>query len=345
MKPGVRVGEDFLVKEVFVEDRRLHTVTDIRFGELDPNPGLEVGIAGRRGAIFAEADGTPVGFVGFGFGRVYRKSTIVDADGDGVCEFFIDWPGGLLDHRGHRLWSTTSVMRSVLQSAYGDVDGDGKTEFVLYYHGKLALLDEKGGVIGLKKPPLHLASLQVADVDGDGKTEILLAKYQKVVVLNAKGEVVQEIRSDLNVYLSESVLAHFPTLTSPQYFLGNGKGTFLLVSPHDGTLIEEFEREHYLQHKEATPVRFNPDGDPYFAIFGDLFWQGRKRWGLEAIHSVLYVYDSEQNIVYEEVIADQSAAIAAVPSGRANEEVLLVGGTGKVWRYRIARNVESEVSQ
>ena len=66
LEPGVRKGADFLVKDVFIEDRRLGTVTDVAFGELDPNPGPEVGVAGPRRALFATRNGELIRWVGLG---------------------------------------------------------------------------------------------------------------------------------------------------------------------------------------------------------------------------------------------------------------------------------------
>jgi outer membrane protein assembly factor BamB len=336
MKPGIRVGEDFLVKEVFVEDKRLDTVTDIAFGELDASPGLEIGIAGKRRAIIMEPDGTPVALTNF---RKRYSPKILDVDGDGVCEFL--HPGGhltLLDHKGNQLWSARE--RGV-KSTYGDVDDDGKTEFVQYYYGWMVLLDSNGDVIWMIDPPFQLPTLHIVDIDKDGTVEIVGTSFETITILNTSGSVVREKRSGLHIQLDESSLVPYPTKDSPKYFFCTGKKSYLLVSLDGDKIIQEFKGVPWCDRRVATPVRFRSDEEPYFAIFGLLPWQGRKLAGFEKVNSALYVFDSEQKLVYHEVIGDDGWAMAAVPSGRPNEEDLLVGGTGKVWRYRIRKEDES----
>lgn len=343
MKPGVRVGEDFLVKELFVEDKRLDAGEDIAFGELDPSPGHEVCVVARRCAIFVTSSGEPIRSVRFG--RWPDNSAwnprIVDVEGDGVCEFFdVNSPyGKLFDHFGRRMWTTSPRVMSAITGAYGDTNGDGKLEFVFYdFGGAFSLYDGRGKLIwSIMNSAFDSDSVAMIDIDEDGDMEIVGTNDNRITVLDGDGKLVKQTRSKLNIFLGEAPLAHFPTKDGPQYFLGNGEGTFLLVSLDGDTIIQEFKRDAYLDYKVATPVQLKSDEDPYFAIFGEMWWQGDVRWGLAAIHSLLYVYDSEGNVVYEEVIGDQGRAITAAPSGRSNEEVLLVGCKGKVWRYRIRK--------
>jgi len=348
MKPGVRVGEDFLVKEVFAEDKRLYTVTDIRFGELDANSGHEIGIAGRRGAIILRPDGTCVSFVSFGGFRQrrwHRRPTIVDADGDGICEFFttsVVYGAMLLDHGGQQVWSTRGRMRVAGDCyAYGDMDRDAQTEFLFYDYGTLALLSSNGSVMWSREPPFHAPTLHIVDLDEDGSMEIVGTSFDTITVLNSKGSVLQEKRASLDIDLNESSLVPYPTKDSAKYFLCTGKESHLLVSLDGDTVVQEFKGVPWCDQRIAKPVRLRKDEDPYFAIFGLLPWQGRKLAGFAEVNSVLYVFDSEQKLVYHEVIGDDGWAMATVPSGRPNEEVLLVGGTGKVWRYKTRKGNES----
>jgi len=348
MEPGVRKGADFLVKDAFIEDKRLGTVTDIAFGELDANPGLEVGVAGPRRALLASRNGELIRWVGFkkkrrigDLFRTYRDFEIVDVENDGVCEFFsmASWTSacGLFDHEGNKIWSRGFMLNT---SAYGDVDADGKLEFVLSRYKMLALVDSKGGVRWQRNDaPFHLVSLHVFDINRDGKAEIVGTEWDKITVMDAEGNMDRQTRSKIDgIFLGDASLVRYPTEHSRAYFFCVAKSSYLLVSLGGNAIIREFQGTGSSVRPIATPVRFDSDEEPYFAIFGMLPWQGSKTMGFEALHSVLFVFDPEQNLVYLEVIDDDARAIATAPSGKPNEEVLLVGGTGKVWRYRTATN-------
>jgi hypothetical protein len=351
MEPGVRKGADLLIKDVFIEDRRLGTVTDIAFGELDANPGLEVGVAGPRRALLASRNGELIRWVGFkkkrrigDLFRTFRDFKIVDVENDGVCEFLsmASWTSacGLFDHEGNKIWSRGVMLNT---SAYGDVDGDGKLEFVLSRYNMLMLVDSEGHIRWTRNDaPFHLVSLHVFDINRDGTVEIVGTAWDKITVLDAEGNIDRQTRSKIDgIHLSDASLVRFPTKSSRAYFFCVAKSSYLLVSPGGNVISREFQGTGSSAWPIATPVRFESDKEPYFAIFGMLPWQGRKTAGLEALHSVLFVFDPEQNLVYLEVIDDDGTAIATAPSGKPNEEDLLVGGTGKVWRYRIRKEDES----
>ncbi len=57
VRERVECGAEYLRKTVFLADRELLAAESITVGELDPHPGLEVGIVGRHGAWLASTDG------------------------------------------------------------------------------------------------------------------------------------------------------------------------------------------------------------------------------------------------------------------------------------------------
>jgi hypothetical protein len=72
-------------------------------------------------------------------------------------------------------------------------------------------------------------------------------------------------------------------------------------------------------------VSFEAGKPPHLAVLADL-----DNWD----RAILYVYDGNGVIVYQEVIDQSCAALAAMPGDEAGSEVLLVGGRGMVWEYR-----------
>ncbi len=50
--------------------------------------------------------------------------------------------------------------------------------------------------------------------------------------------------------------------------------------------------------------------------------------------ALLYIYDSEGALFYQEILPDAGASIRAVALNGSEVEAILVGGMGKVWKYR-----------
>lgn len=344
MRPGVRTGEGFLDREVLVENRRLGPVTDIVVGELDPSPGLEVGTAGVRRVILLKPDGTQL--TSMGFKKPYPR--MVDVEGDGVCEFFL--PGGratLVDHTGHEIWSAP---HPVVRSALGDVTGDGNTDFFLYHFSNLSLMSSTGKVVWSVGPlfngphghvRFHMPSVvHIVDVNKDGRKEIVGMFPDRIVVLDDNGRFLEEKQVRLDCDLTESFLVSYPTKDSPQWYLCGDELRYVLVSLDGEEIAYEFKGVPPSHYPRATLVKLDSAEEPYFAILGLLFWQGRKTFGLKTVCWALCVFDSEQKLVYHEVLSGEGWGLAAMPSTRPNEEVLLVGGKGRVWLYRLAEGTK-----
>lgn len=352
MEPGVRTGADFLVREVFVEDERLGWVSDIEEGELDPHPGEEIGVAGFSVALFVRADGTPIKCIDFAEKakrRWYQRlnpwlaeplghKEMVDVDVDGICEFLRVHSleaAVLLDHQGNVVWSTRGFSRAIDLAAYGDIDRDGKLEFAVSWGGTVALVDSDGSVLWVREGNSHHSNLHIGDVNEDGNMEIVFTSFSTVAILDDKGNLIEKKRlTDVSLWPS-SCITSFPQRGNGEYFLGTAD-SWVLLSLDGDTVVKRFEGGERAFEPVATPVRLRSDEDPYFAVCGSLPFKGNTFAGFEKVHASLQIFDPEHKLVYHEVIADANGqAIAAVSSGRPNEEVLLVGGTGVVWKYSV----------
>src|SRR5262249_37103537 len=96
--------------------------------------------------------------------------------------------------------------------------------------------------------------------------------------------------------------------------------------------VAEF-KTGYLFNLHATPVTFDRDMPPYFAIIGLWGYQGGLLAGFAAVHTLLQIYDHTGQLVYDEVIGERCESLAAIPDAGGTEK-LLVGGDGKVLTYR-----------
>lgn len=351
MKPQIVTGIDFLEKNIFVEDARIGTVTDIKRGELDPSLGLEIGIAGNNGALFIDDNGKTKTYVDF-----KRKKDdwslnfeIVDIEKDGICEFLrisnaaVTYDA-LLDHKGDEIWTTGSDDDSPDDTTSGDLDGDGNLEFVSGWIWGINLIDRNGKEIWRKSDVL-VWQVKIADTNQDGKPEIVHRNGEGILTIRDKDGNILSRSKPLGVgYLNEFAIVKYPTSNAREYLLIRGSDKVrwrdydidkeYLLDFDGKTVIAELIYPNCGSPK-AIPVQLSNNHPPYLAIFGLYLYQGRKLFGLEAVHSALYVLDSEQNLVYYEVIDDEGEGITVIPSDKPGEEILLIGGTGKVWQYKI----------
>lgn len=332
--PSVLAGSGFLLRSQFFQDTRLGKITDIVLGDLDPGQGLEIGIAGREGAAFLDEDRTVKSSVSFN--KRADHVDIIDVDGDGICEFLNrgSWAinSSLIDHNGNTLW-TYGGLSGVDDMAAGDIDRDGKTEFVVGFNGGggVHLLDENGKKKWRKRDG-NVWHVEMVDTDGDGTLEIVHSNAGgTMTVRDRKGDVIR--RERLGPYFSEFSLCSWPTKSDRIYALLAEDDTIWLFD-FDGTTAAQFNapRCGKLGDGRGTPVKLRDDQPEYLAVIVDF-----QNWN----RAVLYVYDSTKTLVFQEIMPESCASIAAMPLADSETETLLIGGEGKVWKYQIGDTAES----
>jgi hypothetical protein len=335
-EPGIVTGAGFLQQTVFLSDPRLGTVTDIAFGKLDPTPGVGMVAAGGDGAVFATADGKVKSFSQFS--GSHNDVDIVDVEGDGVCEFINRGPVGsgaaLIGHSGNTTWAYGEKSMGVNDMCGGDVNGDGQLEFAVGFNGAggVHLVDGRGKVVW-RRSDRNVWHVEMMDVNGDGKPEILHSNAGgQLTVRDASGDTVSQTRlrggDDVNTYLNKFSLCHWPTKSSPQLVMVAGSDEAALFDS-TGTLVAKFTAEGMNQFGEVRGalVKLQANAPEYFAALTS--WQ-------MAPETLLYVYDANKTLVYEEILPGRDHAIAVAPIGASGAEALLIGAEGRVLKYAIA---------
>jgi hypothetical protein len=144
---GTIKGGDFLGKSLLSKGRMFGHVTDIRYGQLDPHPGNELCVAGMGLVVFIDNEGKAFGNLELEkYGKGMR---MVDVEGDGVCEYLMWSPVGgrtcaLRDHKGRLVWDSEGIVDFVQGLGYGDLDEDGKLDFIIFSYPELVALDSQG---------------------------------------------------------------------------------------------------------------------------------------------------------------------------------------------------------
>ncbi|MFO1092231.1 MAG: hypothetical protein U0992_02820 [Planctomycetaceae bacterium] len=163
--------------------------------------------------------------------------------------------------------------------------------------------------------------------DGDNTPEIVHSNAGgQITIRDPSGRVLN--RSQPGAYFSDFSLCHWPTNDDPIRLLVTRDSKVWLFD-FDGTTVAKFDAPNSDDDETArgTLVSFKAGQPPHLAVLVEL-----DKWD----RAILFVYDSEGVIVYQEVIDQACAALATMAGGKAGSEVLLVGGRGMVWEYRVA---------
>jgi hypothetical protein len=331
-KPGVKLGKRFLTKRVFYEDKDLDLVDDIAFGDLDPKPGLEVGIAGGTRALFCDETGKVKAVTTFP--EHWGTMEIVELDGDNACEFIprkFATPA-LLDHEGKCLWKYDEDGADVMCA--GDINGDCSPEFTVGFAGDggVHLLDRNGKLVW-RQPDGNIWCLATADVCADGALEIVHCNSRgELVTRDATGKVLSRVQPYIPgaslifpFYVGDFALCRWPRSADRESVVLSPNGVIALVD-YRGRVTSRFRSPRLSDEMDvqAATVRFHQDQPEYLATVGFV-----DAWG----KSTLFVFDREQKLVYHETLPGMCDSLAVMPLGKTGAEALLVGGEGKVWEY------------
>ena len=287
-------------------------------------------IAGSGGALIADEAGHVTWSIGFDFGQDHVD--IVDVNGDGVEEYLNrgnwSYPAALIGRDGAGIW-TYGGMPGVDDAASGDINGDGALEFVVGFNGDggVRLIDKNGKMIW-RQPDGNVWHVEMVDANGDGRPEIVHSNAGGEMTIRDKhGSVLG--RSRPGPYFSHFSLCAWPTRGARRYallaeddviwlfdFKGNVRARFR--APACGTLGMAW----------GTTVKLRRNEPGYLAVIVEYDTYNK---------SILYLYEPGGKLVYQEALPEACGSIAAAPLAKSSSEALLVGGTGRVWRYDAAK--------
>jgi hypothetical protein len=333
--PRTVVNSDLVSKKIFVGDLQLGMVTGIVLGELDGRRGQEIGIAGRNGALFLSTTGKVKSSVRFDSPTSHVE--IIDVEGDGICEF-INRGGyrgntrdaSLLDHNGKTLWSYGGSP-GIDNMCGGDIDGDGTAEFVAGFNGGGGVhLIDKNGEKRWRQPDGNVWHVELADTNGNGNIEIVHSNAGGGInVRDKNGNIISRARGDS--YFTDFSICKWPSKNDREYVLHCEKNTIGLYD-FNGEVISRFVAPDCSEYGHARGVLVKTEkGKPeYLAVLAEF-----RHWK----RAMLYIYDSTGKLVYQDILPDACASIAAIPLKGAETDTVLVGGDGRVWEYTVGKKL------
>ncbi|GEM_PF-1545757 len=368
VEPRIITGAGFLTRSQFaqiseagvavVDPDFIGTIEEMRVGEFDPHPGIDIVLAGGAGSLVLDRTGQKQASVKYDFGlkqvklgpfssSVPRLSVgemkIIDIEGDGVCEYLGNGGSDLavvFNHRGERLWSlpwSNDRSRSFEEMTAGDLNGDGVAEFVAGGNG-IEVFDRDGKRLWQQPLEFGPSQLAVVDVDGDGKNEIVSAGAE-ITIRDAAGKELRSV--EVEGYLGTISLCSRPGQKIPS-LLDVEEGYISLID-FDGKTVSifgapltEFHDPHEdfegmgltntsVYRAKAVWVKLQADKPEYLAVVTEFAVLDR---------SVLYVYSAAGELVYQEVLPERSTSLAVLPAEDSNAPGgLLVAGSNTLWRY------------
>lgn len=319
-----------LNKELVVNVYNVGDVTDIIEKKVYQISPLEIGVAGTGGAIFFDANYNIKNQIFFK-NRLGRVSII---DGNNTQYEFLNhgaWtiPNSLIDYKGTILWQ--NYRDDINDTGSGDIDSDGVLDFVVGYNGDggVALYNHTGGLIW-NKPDGNVWDVEIIDVNQDGISEIVHSNAEGLIVIrDSNGEIIKKFKSQSG-YLSKFSLCKWPSLSDRKYIMCENNGFLWIIDYNEKTVVK-YGLDYYGKYSSynvfGTPIQFNNNLPIYFAaiVMYKTSWH----------RSMLYIFDSNKNIVYEELLPEISQSIVAFKINTTDRELLLVGGEGKVWQYSV----------
>ena len=336
LEPRVVIGSGLFKKSTFYKGEGLGEVTEILLGWPADREGAALTVVGNRGAQFLDSSGLLKKQIRFSR-DIFCPVEVTRLDANGTYGFLTrdeSWAVDaiLFDEQGHERWSYPGgvLKGSVDDSVGGSLDGKGNLQVVIGFNGGggIALVDNEGKKIW-QKADANVWHVETLDIDGNGKQEILHSNARgQLLVRNHSGEIIAHYLTDH--YVSDFALTRWGVESQARHILipskesndGCCKPVILVLNAKGKTVIHLDAPLGDLMHMtHGTPVHFSKK-TPYYAVLQTNGPLNR---------SMLFLYDTDGKITYQEIIAESCSSIASMPEKMGDR--LLIGCSGDILEY------------
>lgn len=324
---------NFLTEKVLFEEHAPAGISSITRLSCIPGAGTDILLALPRGVVFLNESYHEQKRLTLSDRKSFNSIEPLVKVGPQACQFIAHMFQGdvyLLNSEGKEIWKSSQSGNSggIEGVRSGDVDGDGKQEFVLFYRYREGIhLVDGDGKTRWKHPVYSLGHLEIADVRGNGKNEIIYSNSNNangitdITILDAQGSEVSQQK--FNTASSEFAAIRWPNRESLPNILLTEDGKIRLVDLQGATIIQlDAPGCKTYGELKAITVKFNKEKPPYLVV----------RKSLHPDLIVLYVYDADGKLVYQKTEVTKGGrtpTLAAVPTNEAGTEKLLVGAVQK----------------
>lgn len=322
-------GAGLLSMSTLLRDDRLGFVNDIVCASVQDGVCTGLVVVSNKGAAYADVDGRVREFTSFDTkgGTMHA----LDVDGDGRSEFVslgdAYSQAELIDHDGRTVWYWPGGTEVCKGMAYGHVLGDGQIGFVAASDaGTLAQLGLDGRVIWRQQLDRDAEHVEIVTPRGEDTPCILYSNQSdRIMVRDTHGKALRSFKVPSEQCFSFS-LCRWPVDSGHENILVPWKGRLYVVDTN-GVVLANLEARgaRLVSDVWGVPMRLSPRGPECLAVLESQS---------PSEPSYFYIYDSHNQLIYEEKIGGWLTSIAAIPISRSGEEAILLGGKHQVWQYR-----------
>ena len=318
------INSGLFSKSLFWINSKLGSITDIRLSN------NSVSLAGTKG--FVSLDKNLNLLTQLEFNACSSHTDIVFSDNDiygfiNRGNFHCD--AAFFDRNGKAVW-TYRGDNIVFDMTAGNIESDGSIEFVVGLGGSggVHLLNKDGKKI-LEKPDNNVWHVELDDVNSDGFLEIVHSNANgQIVVRDRHGEIISKNKS--SPYVSEFSLAKWPVIKDGECILLSADDKIWLLDFNGNVIaVMDAPKVGTLGHARGVSVKFKNEQPEYFAVIVEFALWNR---------SILYIYNHNKEIVYQEIFPEACASIASdlsdKSSSKSASQILLIGCKGKIWQYK-----------
>lgn len=325
-------SSNFLTQRIVFDGKaEVDGVTSIHLVDCGPNAGPEILVVLRRSLVFLDDRYEEQNRIEF-TDRSFMTVNPVHIEDTYSCQFIaynLSEYTALLDSKGEEIWKFSSDAdegKYIEGVQFGDIDGNGRSEFAVYYRYNegITLLDDRGETLW-NRPVDALWHLEMKDVRGNGKEEILYSESGDTnnspffKILDADGTVVDEL--EMSTGSSHFAIIEWPTKESRPNILLTEENRIRIVDMQGSTVVQlDAPGCREWGEIKAVTVKFKKDEPPFLAVRKSLFPD----------IDVLYVYDINGKLVFQEAQVRKGSshpALAAIPANNTGVEKLLVGAS------------------
>lgn len=319
---GVIKGGEAFSKTVFVDGIQVGLVTDLMIDVIQGRNQLVA--SGRKGANLIDLATKTKRFVAFS-SNGSAVGSFRESHGDEI--FYVNRGGFtsdlLYDAGGALTWQLPGG-EWFDSLAVGDIDGDGKLEYVVATQDGLSAYSSSRKLLWSKREDL-VWHVEIADIVGDGREMIVHSNRNgELVIRDGSGRVVERIGA-------LGYLSNFSVLKMP---LQQGRRKLIASRDYEVVLLEG--RGEHLRRYAAPDARSqsgvkgasmsSEEGGKLLAAIVE----ARPTWQ----RSRLYVWAEDGTLLYEEVLPFSISSISTLKNDRDDNETLLIGGLDMIWQYK-----------
>lgn len=234
----------------------------------------------------------------------------------------------------------------VAGAAVGDLDGDGKAEYVVArYNDGIYAFDQNGNEKWFQPEDKPKRDLSIFDLEGEGNS-VILETGKNSRIRNEKGEIIRNLGAvDYQGYLiiadgkDKEKTIQFLDITENKLTIKDENGNVLLQTeaPISSVKLKKsiteygsiYENGSYTKDSEsvypakAVWVKLQPDKPKYLAVVASFDRLSRANF---------YVYEADGNLIYHELLPENAETIAV--GGAANQlESVVIGAKNTIWKF------------